>query len=306
MARILVVDDANADRQLVGHILKRDPEWTVSFAENGSVALERIAEEAPDVVLTDLQMPEMNGLQLVEAVNDRHPLVPVILMTAAGSEEIAVESLRLGAASYVAKKQLVHGLRDVISSVLAASQEDRSHAEIMNCITNSETAIVIATDPLLLQALLKYLRQMLQSVGQLEKSDRVRIGVALEESLLNAFYHGNLDGSAYLRAEDDSAYYALADERRQELPYSERQIFVDIHHSKEMFKVTIRDDGPGFDPATLPDPTDPANLGRPSGRGVMLMRTFLDEVHYNDRGNEVTMIRRLQNSEADRDGSVDA
>ncbi|MEO1998341.1 MAG: response regulator [Planctomycetaceae bacterium] len=301
MARILVVDDANADRQLVGHILKRVPEWTVAFAEDGSDALERIAEEAPDVVLTDLQMPRMNGLQLVEAVHERFPLVPVILMTAAGSEEIAVESLRLGAASYVAKKQLVHGLRDVINSVLAASQEDRSHAEIMNCITNSETAIVIATDLFLLQSLLRYLRQMLQSVGQLEKSDRVRIGVALEESLLNAFYHGNLEVSSELRADDDSAYYELANQRRCQLPYSQRKIYVNILHSKERLKVTIRDDGPGFDPATLPDPTDPANLGRPSGRGVMLMRTFLDEVCYNDRGNEVTMIRRLLNNAEDDD-----
>ena len=301
MARILVVDDSNADRQLVGHILKREPEWTVGFAENGNEALECIAAESPDVVLTDLQMPEMNGLQLVEAVRDQFPLVPVILMTAAGSEEIAVESLRLGAASYVAKKQLVHGLRDVINSVLTASQEDRSHAEIMDCITNSETSIVIPTDLVLLQALLRYLRQMLQSVGQLEKSDRVRIGVALEESLLNAYYHGNLEVSSELRAEDDSAYYDLANQRCHELPYSQRKISVEIHHSKDRFQVTIRDDGPGFDPATLPDPTDPANLGRPSGRGVMLMRTFLDEVRYNDRGNEVTMIRRLQSDGGDGD-----
>jgi anti-sigma regulatory factor (Ser/Thr protein kinase) len=57
---------------------------------------------------------------------------------------------------------------------------------------------------------------------------------------------------------------------------------------------TIRDDGPGFDPSSLPDPTDPANLDRPCGRGLLLMRTFMDNVIYNDRGNEVTLFKERE------------
>ena len=54
----------------------------------------------------------------------------------------------------------------------------------------------------------------------------------------------------------------------------------------------VRDEGPGFDPARLPDPTDPANLERVGGRGLMLIRTFMDQVSHNSRGNEITMIKR--------------
>ncbi len=54
----------------------------------------------------------------------------------------------------------------------------------------------------------------------------------------------------------------------------------------------IRDEGSGFDRSELPDPTDPENLLKSSGRGVMLMQTFMDEVIFNDRGNEVTLIKR--------------
>ena len=54
----------------------------------------------------------------------------------------------------------------------------------------------------------------------------------------------------------------------------------------------IRDEGPGFDPDGLPDPTDPENLTKASGRGVLLIRTFMDEVRFNDTGNEITMIKR--------------
>ncbi len=54
----------------------------------------------------------------------------------------------------------------------------------------------------------------------------------------------------------------------------------------------IRDGGPGFDITQVPDPTDPENMLRPSGRGLLLMRAFMDEFHFNNVGNEVTMIKR--------------
>ena len=54
----------------------------------------------------------------------------------------------------------------------------------------------------------------------------------------------------------------------------------------------VRDGGSGFDITQVPDPTDPENMLRPSGRGLLLMQTFMDEFHFNDIGNEVTMIKR--------------
>lgn len=56
----------------------------------------------------------------------------------------------------------------------------------------------------------------------------------------------------------------------------------------------ITDEGPGFNPEAVPDPTRPSHLEREGGRGLFLMRKLMDEVHYNERGNRVTMILRLQ------------
>ena len=64
------------------------------------------------------------------------------------------------------------------------------------------------------------------------------------------------------------------------------------HFQEDEARFVIRDEGPGFDPRTLPDPTDPENLLKPSGRGVMLIRTFMDAVAFNETGNEITMIKR--------------
>jgi anti-sigma regulatory factor (Ser/Thr protein kinase) len=54
----------------------------------------------------------------------------------------------------------------------------------------------------------------------------------------------------------------------------------------------VRDEGPGFDPTSLPDPTDPINLERVSGRGLLLIQTFMDHVEHNETGNQITMIKR--------------
>ena len=110
--------------------------------------------------------------------------------------------------------------------------------------------------------------------------------------MLNAFYHGNLECSSKLRDDDSQAYVDLASRRCGESPYKERRIFVTVSLTRDEARWTIRDEGPGFDPSKLPDPTAPEYLERPHGRGLMLMRTFMSDVSYNDIGNEVRMTKR--------------
>src|SRR6185503_14693176 len=95
-------------------------------AANGVIALEEVRRDVPTVVLTDLQMPEMDGLELVKRLKQDFPGLPVILMTAHGSEEIAVEALRSGAASYIPKKNLDRDLARTLEAVLALSRSTES------------------------------------------------------------------------------------------------------------------------------------------------------------------------------------
>src|SRR6185437_678005 len=115
---VLVVDDSAVDRHMAGGIVQKIEGWQATFASDGREALELLQQHLPDVVLTDLQMPEMDGLELVQAIHAKHPLVPVILMTAHGSEEIAMQALQNGAASYVPKKSLARDLADTLEGVL--------------------------------------------------------------------------------------------------------------------------------------------------------------------------------------------
>ena len=78
--------------------------------------------------------------------------------------------------------------------------------------------------------------------------------------------------------------------------HSDRRLRVKARITPEHAEFVIRDEGPGFDPHSVPDPTDPANLERISGRGLVLMRTFMDRVEYNATGNEVTLTKTVKKS----------
>ena len=292
MPTILVVDDSPVDRRLAGSLLEKHADCSVRYAADGKEALQHLAADLPDLVLTDLQMPAMNGLELVAAIKKDYPLVPVILMTAQGSEEIASQALRQGAASYVPKRNLTEDLPGTVQRILSGSFEDRTHPQLMHYLESSELVFVINNDLALIKLLVVHLQQMLRCLPLADETERLRVGVAVEEALTNACYHGNLEVGATLGKADRQAQERLAQQRLLEAPYRERRIRVAAKISRTEAVFVIRDEGPGFDLTNLPVVTGVPDGEQGTGRGVTLMRTIMDEVIYNQIGNEVTLIKR--------------
>jgi DNA-binding NtrC family response regulator len=100
--RVLVVDDEVNMRRVLSALIARDG-FEVAEARDGAEALSRIREGGIDAVLTDLRMPHMNGLELLERITQEHPEIPVVLLTAHGSVGSAVEALKQGAFDYLTK-----------------------------------------------------------------------------------------------------------------------------------------------------------------------------------------------------------
>jgi CheY-like chemotaxis protein len=292
MKRVLVVDDCAVDRALAGEILKKDAGFTIEYAPSGEDALQQIERAAPDLVLTDLQMARIDGLQLVSIVREKYPRVPVILMTSQGSEEIAFRALQLGAASYVPKTFLQDKLRDTVQMVMQAAINESHYQKAMECLARSDRVFSLANDPALFTPLIVHFQEECMALGICNRADRVRLGVGLGEALANAMFHGNLELSSALRETDCDAYHILAESRRRESPYRDRRIEIEVRLARGQAVFVIRDEGPGFDPTALPDPTDPANLEKVTGRGILLMQAFMDHVDFNARGNEVTMVKQ--------------
>jgi len=297
MTDVLVVDDSPVDHALVEELLAKEPDYKIEHAENGVLALARMKESPPDIVLTDLQMPVMDGLEFVTAARDFHPDVPVILMTAHGSESLALEALERGAASYVPKSQLVDTLLPAVKQVLSLARAGRSHQRLIECLTLTEFAFSLENDLSLVNALVDLLQTMVGGVGLCDPAGRLRVGMALEQALHNALYWGNLEITL-----DDieeareqlilGKSFDLFEHRRTEMPYRDRRVHVHARIGPEEAKFVVRDEGHGFDVVAVPSSNRSGDLEKEGGRGLVLMRAFMDEVAYNDVGNEVTMIKR--------------
>jgi CheY-like chemotaxis protein/anti-sigma regulatory factor (Ser/Thr protein kinase) len=291
MARVLVVDDSPLDRHRAGGLLKKHGDLEPVFATGGEDAL-RIAAATPvDVVVTDLQMPGMDGLALVEALRAAHPRLPVVLMTAHGSEEIAVRALQGGASSYVPKRNLARDLVDTVTSVLEVAREAQGALTARGVLERIEARYVLGTSIEPIGPLVRHLERDLVALRLVLPQDLVQVGVALREALVNAVEHGSLELDSAQKESDPQGYTALGHTRRALAPYRDRKVRVTVTTTDSAVRFQIRDEGPGFDPKTLPDPEDLANLERAYGRGLLLIRTFMDEVHHNAEGNEITLVK---------------
>jgi CheY-like chemotaxis protein/anti-sigma regulatory factor (Ser/Thr protein kinase) len=291
MPRILVVDDSPTDRCLIGGLLAGNPEWCVEYTADGQEAVAQIAHRPPDLVLTDMLMPQMNGLELVGAVREKFPHVPVVLMTSQGNEDLAVEALRRGAASYVSKQRLAAKLTETIEEVLSVARRALSQSQLRGRLLVSAYHFELENDAAQFGPLLIFLQEETVLFRLWDEMEAMRVGIALHEALANALYHGNLEVSTTLREINEADYHAQIDEHRRQPPYSRRRIFVEARLSRDRAQFVVRDEGRGFNPAALPDPTAPENLDRTCGRGILLMRTFMDEVRYNETGNAVTLVK---------------
>ena len=124
--------------------------------------------------------------------------------------------------------------------------------------------LVIASDLAEARRVQSTIEEALQVAGHFGEHEIFAIKLALEEALVNAIKHGNqLDRAKSVR--------------------------VAFHVGRDRFDVQITDEGPGFDPGDVPDPTAPENLERPCGRGLLLMRHYMTEVAYHDQGRAVRM-----------------
>jgi anti-sigma regulatory factor (Ser/Thr protein kinase) len=141
-------------------------------------------------------------------------------------------------------------------------------------------------------AVLARLRERAAQFGLFDEDTADRVAVALTEALVNGIQHGNLELDSRLRQEDEATYGRMAEFRRRRPPYRDRRLHVRARLSRREAVYVIRDEGPGFDPATSRDPTDPAHLDRTTGRGLLLIRAFMDEVAFNRAGNQITLLKR--------------
>jgi CheY-like chemotaxis protein len=296
MAKILVVDDSAVDRALVTSILSEDSRLSVQSAKDGREALTCLQRERIDAVVTDLQMPELDGLQLVTAIRLDFPHVPVVLMTSKGSEIVAMEALKQGAASYVPKQKLAQWLPDTIQDVLSLSHAERAYQALISCFHTAQFGVTLENDHALFDPLVDYIQQIVVGMRICDAAGGFQFGVALREALAHAAFRGNLELTAEQIIQESERLVqgqkSLIDERRAAPPYNERRVHVEVKITGKEARVTVRHQGSSWDAKQVPSADPRALVDSGAQRGLVLMQALMDEVQFHHDGNQVTLIKR--------------
>ncbi len=292
MPHLLVINRMSAVRRHLLSLLRSQGAWQVDAADSAAAAREHLAGRPADLLVLELALAVADDSSLLRELLADDGRRPVLLTGGDGTVTQVVAALEIGASGFVHHAHLAGDLIANVQRVLAAANRDKCHARLLECMVSSCSGFELDNDPTLIPPLVTRFQASAGLFGVCDAAARTRLGIAVEEALSNALYHGNLEVSSELRREGIDAYYALASQRRAASPYRERRIYITERIDAQEAVFVIRDEGPGFNVEKVNVEPDPEDLEAVSGRGIMLMRAFMDEVVFNAAGNEVTLTKR--------------
>lgn len=115
--KILIVDDQKGVRRLLEELFKKEG-WDVNVAADGKEAINRVAERLPDIILMDVKMPNMNGLEASQIILETYGRIPIIMMTAYGEIEVVKKALDAGVKKCITKPFDIMILRDMVNNLI--------------------------------------------------------------------------------------------------------------------------------------------------------------------------------------------
>lgn len=285
--RILIVDDEESVCNVLVKFVARQG-FRPDSAFSGDEALALLERNDYDFVITDLMMPGTDGLELLQRVKAMKVDVPVAIITGFGTLDLAIEAIRNGAVDFIKKPFDFGRITQLISKVFERRKHDVSYQEALAVLTSG--TFQLPNDVVVLESAARIATKRLEGTPFYDG-----VYLALIESLTNAMEHGNLEISQdeKLEASSKGRFDEVRQSRLADHALNARKIFLKTEISDHAICFTVRDEGKGFDYNSLPDPTQPENIFNASGRGVLLIQCYMDEVSWNEAGNEVRLLKKL-------------
>ncbi|MBX3423983.1 MAG: response regulator [Pirellulaceae bacterium] len=300
MSNILLVEDSPT-QALQLKLLLESGSHKVEVCDDGVPALQLLADGVCELVISDLELPVMNGLELIRRMKSEFPDVPAVLITGQGSERLAAEALSVGATAYVPKSMANDLLLSTVEDVLGVMRTDQRYSELIDCTLENRMVFLLPNQPEHLIAAIDLVTQMAAGMELLTVMDRYRVSQALQQAASNAMFRGNLELSRQQCPQASisdcriDSLPSVVRERLNAAPYRNRKIHFDARLMRDLIRIVIKDDGHGFDVKTWESRHQVHEGAAPftgdTGRGFALIYRFMDKVSFNGSGNEITLVK---------------
>ena len=286
----LIADDTTEVLEFLQEFLVQAGHLVIC-AKDGEEALKIFRKEEIEGIFCALTLPKLGGLELLKEVKSSNSRRPFVMLCPHSDTKNALNALQLGACDYLIKKIKPLELQRTLDRVVSLHEGFHFSAYALDHLLQETRTLEIGNDFEGVNRIIAFMTQDLPSYGILIQEQLFRMNMLLKEAIENAIFHGNLDLSSEMRRKNPQLFYKTAEQKRDIDPYKNRRLTLQYDISRNSAKYVVRDEGKGFAHADLLDPADPDNLLRIEGRGLIMIMNFMDEVFWNDRGNEITMVR---------------
>jgi len=292
MKKILVIDDEEPVREVLGVALSENG-YSVFEAENGRNGVQKFIEVNPDITITDVNMPEMSGIDVTRKIKEMRSDADVVIMTGYGTEDLVIQSLRSGATNYIKKPVDFNELMSILDSLIL-KRENRKRFEVLKeIVVKEEKTLSIGNN---IARIWGTVNQILFNLpSKIEEISVEGLKIGLYEILVNAIEHGNL-GITYEEKKEslsNNTYNTLLKHRLEEADKAGKKVKIKSVFSRSHLQVEIEDEGNGFNYKQLSFLEEPETLLSAHGRGILLASLYFDVIEYHGRGNSVTLLKRF-------------
>ncbi len=288
---ILVVDDEDVIRFALRKKLTRIG-YNVISLEKAEDVLYLIKNDNVkiDLIITDIKLRKMDGIELMRRIKSLDDPIPVLIITGHGNVEDAIRALRYGASDFIRKPFDINDIALSVRSILRHKHEQQLADNFIQYTFYEKSIFKIPLDTSIINAISYKLTRNLNASGLCNSTTAENITIALIEAISNAVYHGNLEISSEIKKEGGiKRFNEEAEKRKKDERFKDRIVTIHYELTKDHVEYVIEDEGPGFDYTILPDPRDPENFFKASGRGLLIIRIHMDEVEWNERGNIIRL-----------------
>lgn len=294
--KVLIVEDDFFSRQYFESIVKT-LKYECRAVENGEEGLKTFQTFKPDIILSDIQMPKKNGLELLEDIRLQKSDVIVVMITAFDSEDYAIKALQLGANNYL-KKPINHDNLLRILRKYKGILENRSiKKNIIDSIIRREFTMKIKSEINIVSIIVEQLIHEVETI--FEDNELISIQLGLVELVTNSVEHGNLeiDYQEKTEALDNNTLEALYEERLSDPKKANRFVTIEFNQNTEYCQWLIKDEGDGFDWQNVKNPLEGESILELHGRGIFISRFQFDELEYLGNGNTVRVLKKRTKKE---------
>ncbi|MBN2159228.1 MAG: response regulator [Spirochaetes bacterium] len=298
-AKILVVDDEEVIRYSLQKKLSRLGYRVITLEKAEDVLYLLKNGESVDLIITDIKLRKMDGIELLRRIHSLDEPIPVLIITGHGNVEDAIKALRYGASDFIRKPFDINDVASTVRVILNRKLEKTMAERFARYLVYTKGRFRVPIDESIINAISYHLTKDLVPSGICNNTTAENISLALQEAISNAMFHGCLEISSSIREDYGIKGYNDEIERRKaDERYRGRHVTISYELNRDYIEYIIEDEGPGFDYNALPDPRDPENFFRNSGRGLLIIRIHMDEVSWNEKGN----VLRLRKNRVERNG----